>query len=213
MNKISTNNCPLCNRKSKVFYQHKNRLYYQCSHCKSIFVDQDLRPDLDAEKSRYKKHINDINDPGYQQFVSPITSSIMRDYSPKDKGLDFGAGTGPVISKLLEDQNYSIVQYDPFFHNFPKLLEEQYDYIACCEVIEHFYHPKKEFRLLKNLLAKGGRLYIMTNIYDDSIDFKTWKYKEDYTHVFIYQKETLEWIKEELNFSSLHIDGRLITFS
>jgi 2-polyprenyl-3-methyl-5-hydroxy-6-metoxy-1,4-benzoquinol methylase len=212
MNNRSSNICPLCNSKSKVFIQNKKRLYHQCTQCQSIFVDKGLRPDLDAEKSRYEEHINDIEDLGYQQFVSPITSAILRDYRPSDKGLDFGAGTGPVISKILNDNKYSIVQYDPFFHNYPKLLEEKYDYIACCEVIEHFHHPKKEFLLLKNLLAQGGRLYIMTSIYDDSIDFKTWNYKDDRTHVFIYQKETLQWIKEELGFSAMTIEGRLIIF-
>ena len=150
---------------------------------------------------------------GYQKFVSPITSAILRDYSQNDKGLDFGAGTGPVVSKILNDNKYSINQYDPFFHNYPDLLEKKYNYIACCEVIEHLYHPKKEFLMLKNLLAQGGRLYIMTSLYDDSINFKTWNYKDDCTHVFIYQKETLLWIKEELGFSTLTIAGRLITFS
>jgi 2-polyprenyl-3-methyl-5-hydroxy-6-metoxy-1,4-benzoquinol methylase len=207
------NNCPLCNSKSSVFFQHKKRLYHKCTQCQGIFVDKDLRPDLDAEKFRYEEHINDVEDLRYQQFVSPITLAILRDYSQKDKGLDFGAGTGPVISKVLNDKNYSIVQYDPFFHNHPNLLEEKYDYIACCEVIEHFYHPKKEFLLLKNLLAQGGHLYIMTSIYDECFDFKTWNYKDDNTHVFIYQKETLQWIKEEMGFLDMIIEDRLITFS
>lgn len=213
MNNSSTNNCPLCNSQSNVFFQHKKRLYHQCSNCQGIFVDKDLRPDLDAEKFRYEEHINDVDDLGYQQFVSPITSAILRDYNQNDKGLDFGAGTGPVISKVLNDKNYSIVQYDPFFHNYPNLLEEKYDYIACCEVIEHLYHPKKEFLLLKNLLSLGGRLYIMTSIYEENINFKTWNYKDDHTHVIIYQKETLQWIKEELGFSTMTIEDRLIIFS
>lgn len=207
------NNCPLCNGKSNVFFQHKKRLYHQCTQCQGIFVDKDLRPDLDVEKSRYEEHINDVEDLGYQKFVSPITAAILRDYSQEDSGLDFGAGTGPVISKVLNDKKYSIAQYDPLFHNYPELLEKKYDYIACCEVIEHFYHPKKEFLLLRNLLALGGRLFIMTSIYDRSINFKIWNYKDDHTHVFIYQKETLQWIKEEIGFSDMTIEDRLITFS
>ena len=213
MNNTSTNICPLCNSSGTVFFQHKKQLYHQCTRCQGIFVDKDLKPNLDAEKSRYEEHINDVEDLGYQKFVSPITSAILRDYSQNDKGLDFGAGTGPVVSKILNDNKYSINQYDPFFHNYPDLLEKKYNYIACCEVIEHLYHPKKEFLMLKNLLAQGGRLYIMTSLYDDSINFKTWNYKDDHTHVFIYQKETLQWIKEELGFSTLTIAGRLITFS
>jgi hypothetical protein len=213
LNNTTSNSCPLCNHESNIFFQHKKRLYHQCSNCLGIFIDKDLRPDLKVEKSRYEEHINDVENLGYQKFVSPITSAILRDYTPKDKGLDFGAGTGPVISKILEDKNYSIVQYDPFFHNFPNLLENQYDYIACCEVIEHFYHPKMEFILLKSLMVPNGRLYCMTEIYHESINFKTWNYKDDKTHVFIYHKKSLQWIKEKLGFANMTIDGRLIIFS
>lgn len=35
----------------------------------------------------YKEHNNDIKDEGYQNFVSPITLAIMRDFTQNDKGL------------------------------------------------------------------------------------------------------------------------------
>ena len=108
--------------------------------------------------------------------------------------------------------NFKIKAYDPIFHKNPKLLDEKYDYIACCEVIEHFYNPKKEFALLKKLLLKGGRLYCMTEIYDQNIDFGSWYYKNDPTHVFIYQRKTIDWINTEFGFSDVNINGRLITF-
>ena len=91
-------------------------------------------------------------------------------------------------------------------------MDEKYDYIACCEVIEHFYDPKKEFALLKKLLLKRGRLYCMTEIYDQNIDFGSWYYKNDPTHVFIYHKRTIDWINTEFSFSDVNINGRLITF-
>lgn len=43
---------------------------------------------------RYQKHNNDIEDDGYQKFVAPITTAIMKDFTQNHKGLDFGAGTG-----------------------------------------------------------------------------------------------------------------------
>ncbi|MFC1760167.1 methyltransferase domain-containing protein, partial [Candidatus Neomarinimicrobiota bacterium] len=139
--------------------------------------------------------------------------AIMKVFSADHKGLDFGAGTGPVISKILEDNKFQIKQYDPFFYNLPSLLESQYDYIAACEVIEHFHEPKKEFSLLKDLLLQNGKLYCMTNLYNENIDFHNWDYKSDITHVFIYQKKTIEWIKEEFGFSDVTIKERLITYS
>jgi hypothetical protein len=144
--------------------------------------------------------------------VYPITSAILRDFTKNHKGLDFGAGTGPVISKILIDNDFLIRQYDPFFHNNHNLLEEKYDYIAACEVIEHFNDPKKEFSLLKKILLQNGKLYCMTNIYNESIDFHTWDYKNDMTHVFIYHNKTVHWIKEECGFSNVTLEGRLITY-
>lgn len=175
-------------------------------------MDESLRLKTIDEKLRYETHNNDVFDKRYQNFVSPITSAILENFSKDHIGLDFGAGTGPVISKILGDNDFKIKQYDPFFHKNEKLLREKYDYIACCEVMEHFYSPKKDFGLLKNVLLKGGRLYCMTDIYDDSIDFSLWYYKNDPTHVFMYQKETIIWIKNEFRFSDVTIEGRLITF-
>ena len=155
-----TNPCPLCNSTADIFYEFKKQLYFQCVNCRAIFMAENLRPNPESEKSRYEEHINDVNDEGYQRFVSPITEGIMHDFKPGNKGLDFGAGTGPVISKVLKDNGYSILQYDPFFHNHPELLEQKYDYIACCEVIEHFYNPKKEFVLLRKLLRPNSCVHI-----------------------------------------------------
>ena len=207
------NKCPLCDSDSKIFYENKEKLFHQCNNCKGIFVDASLLSDSRKEKSRYEFHKNNVEDEGYQKFVAPITNSILEDYSKKDKGLDFGSGPTSVISKILNVKDFEIVQYDPFFHNYPELLEKKYNYIACCEVIEHFYSPKKEFILLKNLLQNKGKLYCMTNIYDENINFDKWYYKNDFTHVFFYHKDTFQWIKNEIGFSEMAIDGRLIVFT
>ena len=206
------NYCPLCNSNSTIFYKHKNLLYHQCNNCFGIFVDKNLILDKDAEMLRYKEHNNNVEDKRYQEFVSPITSAVLNQFSKTDKGLDFGAGTGPVISKILNDNNFNIVQYDPFFHNFPKLLEKQYNYIVCCEVMEHFNNPKKEFTLLKKLLLPNGKLFCMTDIYNETIDFHNWRYKNDQTHIFIYHKKTIQFIKKQFGFSKVTIDGKLISF-
>lgn len=204
--------CPLCTAPGQILYQNKSQLFYICSNCKGIFLDKSLRLKTTDEKLRYETHNNDVFDERYQNFVSPITKAILENFSEDHSGLDFGAGTGPVITKILKDNNFRIKAYDPFFNKNTKLLDEKYDYIACCEVIEHFYNPKKEFALLKNLLLNSGRLYCMTEIYDENIDFSTWYYKNDPTHVFIYQKKTIDWIKNKFGFRHVNINGRLITF-
>lgn len=178
-----------------------------------MFVDPEYILDNADEKMRYEEHDNDVNHPGFQKFVSPITSAITENYKTEHSGLDFGAGTGPVITKVLTDNKYQITPYDPFFHKYPERLNTTYDYIACCEVIEHFHDPYKEFKLLKSLLKKGGTLYCMTHIYDEHTPLKNWYYLNDPTHVFIYHKNTIAWITESIGFSKVTIDRKLICFS
>ena len=211
MNK-KPHNCPLCNNSGKIFYSSKRHTFNQCDICKSIYLDNSFFLNTEKEKERYEEHNNNVNDKKYQKFVSPITSAIFNNHTKDEKGLDFGAGTGPVIAKVLSSKNYNLSLYDPFFHNNKELLNNKYNYIASCEVIEHFHKPYKEFALLKSLLNNEGHLYLMTNIYNDSIDFRTWYYKDDKTHVFIYTKETLQWIKKEFGFKSLNIEGHFIEF-
>jgi 2-polyprenyl-3-methyl-5-hydroxy-6-metoxy-1,4-benzoquinol methylase len=165
-----------------------------------------------SEKSVYQQHQNDVNDKAYQKFVSPITNRVIDDLSTTSKGLDFGAGTGPVLAKVLNDNGFEMDIYDPYFHNHPKLLEKRYDFIASCEVIEHFYNPYKEFKLFKKLLNPHAKIYLMTEIYTQEIDFTSWYYKNDPTHVFFYTKKTFEWIKNEFDFNSVVVDERLIVF-
>jgi len=123
---MSINICPLCSSNSKIFYQFKTRLYHQCKNCSAIFMDKSLILNVDAERLRYEEHNNDVENIGYQNFVSPITSNILNDFNKTSKGLDFGAGTGPVITKILKDNKFNIELYDPFFHNAPNLLKNKY---------------------------------------------------------------------------------------
>jgi SAM-dependent methyltransferase len=205
--------CPLCKTPSSLFYENKRSLYWLCPTCSAIFLDQKYLPSPEEEAERYQTHNNDVNDAGYQKFVSPIVNQILENFSPQSVGLDFGAGTGPVISKMLLDKGFQVAQYDPFFHNFPELLNNKYNYIACCEVIEHFHNPAKEFQMLKRMLLPDGKLYCMTSIYNPEIDFSKWYYKNDPTHVFIYQAETLKYIAKQFSYSNVEIFGNLVVFS
>ena len=179
--------CPLCATENELFLELKQN-YFKCLECGAIYVDKKQLPDNQSEKQRYELHDTDTDDPGYRKFISPITSSILKDFTPEHRGLDFGAGTSAIISKVLHEQGYDLVNYDPYFHPNTQVLEKDYDYISSCEAIEHFYEPYKEFKLLKSLLKKGSKLYLMTDLYDEGIDFAKWYYKNDPTHVFFYSQ-------------------------
>lgn len=203
--------CTLCNSKALLFSKIDHNEYYKCLTCLSIFLHPSAYISLQEERKRYEEHNNDVDDPGYQKFVSPIVNGIQELFQPEHTGLDFGSGTGPVITKLLQDKGYTIDLYDPFFCNNPDKLTKRYDYIACCEVIEHFHNPQKEFRLLHSLLKPGGVLFCMTEVYSEGIDFTKWYYKNDPTHVFFYHAEAFNWIRLNLGYSDVIITKRLIT--
>lgn len=191
----------------------KTRKYYSCAGCGAIMLGADHFLSAEKEKQRYLAHNNDVDDPGYRKFVAPILNSVKAGFGREHQGLDFGAGPGPVISKQLKNDGYDIRLYDPLFHNDPAALETAYDYIVCCEVMEHFARPAEEFGRLRRLLKKNGKLLCMTRIYHSGIDFENWHYKNDTTHIFFYSMKTLEWIKANYDFASMLVDGRLIELS
>ena len=173
-------------------------------------MDDQYHLSAKQEKAIYETHINDVNDIRYQNFTSPITYFVLEHCLAKHKGLDFGSGTGPVISSVLMKNGYDIVQYDPFFAPQQELLNNSYDYIVSCEVFEHFYQPKLEIDRLISLLNDDGYLLIMTILYHQHIDFKTWSYRKDPSHVFIYRKETIEYIAKRKNLEIEIITDRFI---
>lgn len=204
--------CLLCGSDTKEFKIWKEREFLQCTHCESLMVTLDSYLSLEDEKKRYEEHENDVEDIGYQTFVSPIVNEVLKHQKSDDVGLDFGAGTGPVITKLLKDSGYQIEIYDPFFANDQEKLKKAYDYIVCCEVMEHFHQPIKEFKTLRALLKPGGTLYLKTKLYGSHVKFDGWNYKNDPTHVFIYHEKALHYIKETFGFSEVILDGDMIIY-
>ncbi len=200
------NKCPLCKNMGKEFYQDS---YFLCENCNGIFLNPTRYLSPKDEKKRYETHLNDVNDKRYQNFVMPLVSHVLANYNSTDLGLDFGAGTEPVVSKLLSDKGYLIKQYDPFFANDENILKYQYDYIVSSEVVEHFHNPDLEFVKLRSLLRKGGELICKTHIYNPDIKFSNWYYKNDLTHVFIYQKETIEYIANHFAMRITRLDDRI----
>ncbi len=164
----------------------------------------------EAEKSRYDEHNNDVNDAGYRNFVKPLVDTVLSKFTPGAAGLDYGAGPGPVAAVMLKEKGYQVELFDPYYWSDSRLLEKKYDFIICCEVIEHFYWPAREFHLLRSLLRPGGSLMCMTETIDDTFDFGQWYYKNDPTHVFFYHPRALRWIKEKYEFSILTVRKRVI---
>lgn len=204
--------CTLCKANTADFFKKESRKYVRCQNCKAVLLHPEYYITGNSEKERYLEHNNDVDDPRYQKFVNPIVSRVLEDFPNTSTGLDYGCGTGPVATTALQKHSYKINLYDPYFENHPKVLEETYDFIICCEVMEHFHNPFEEFKRLYALLNPGGKLYCKTSIFYESIDFNKWYYKNDLTHVFFYSEESLEWIRANFGFESLEISPKLIVF-
>lgn len=198
--------CRLCGEKNELFFGTE---FYSCNNCCGISRKSSSLPDAEKEKKRYDHHQNSPDD-GYVDFISPLINHIINTISIDKKGLDFGSGPESVISKILSEKHYNISKYDPFYENNLELLKEKYDFIIAIEVVEHFHSPSTEFEKMKNQLKENGELLIMTHLYDESIDFGKWYYKNDFTHVFFYTKECFNWIKTHFQFKEMEINDRFI---
>lgn len=218
---LQTPKCPLCVYEADYFLTYKtktgSRNYYLCNNCASIHLDKNELLSFHEEEQRYAMHNNNVEDVRYQQFVSPISNQIIQEQNKNASGLDYGCGPGPVITHVLEEKGFSNIKlYDPYFFNNPKLLDSTYQFIICCEVIEHFSNPKKEFKLIKNLLNTGGKFYGKTELLHEGLDaegFQKWWYKNDPTHCFFYSKKTLRYIAKTFQFSNLEIRDKFFVLT
>ncbi len=204
--------CPLCFGDSNLFALVEHKRYFECEDCKGVFLPKSFHLDSDCELKRYKMHNNDVDDIRYQNFVSDLISLVKNSFNQTHKGLDFGCGNGPVITKLLREDNYALWLYDPYFYPDVEALEKRYDYIICCEVIEHFSNPNIEFKRLKKMLNKGGKIFAKTSFFDENIKFEKWYYKDDPTHIFFYSEPTLQKISEVAGFSSFKKFEKIVVF-
>ena len=77
--------CPFCLNNSIPFYKDE---FYECSCCGGIFRPKEKLLDEEKEKERYDSHTNNSDDLGYQNFVSPITNAVLKEY--KKENLEIG---------------------------------------------------------------------------------------------------------------------------
>ena len=99
----------------------------------------------------------------------------------------------------MEKKGFQIDLYDPYFYPNKKVFNNKYEFITCTEAAEHFYNPLAEFNKMNEILNKGGILAVMTSLYDDSIDFESWYYRRDPTHVIFYKEKTFNIIAKQRN--------------
>ena len=194
--------CPLCaHRDPPAFARVDGVPYRRCPTCRLVFVEPDHRPGRVEERARYETHENHPEDEGYRAFLHRLAGPLMERLEPGARGLDYGSGPGPTLSVMLEERGFSMRIYDPFFAPDAEALRARYDFVTCTETIEHFHHPGRELDRLDGLVRAGGWLGVMTRVFTEDVDFESWWYVRDPTHVAFYAPETLAWIGDRFGWT------------
>ena len=205
--------CPLCKKNnSTLFCKEQHRSYFQCPCCSLLYVPSCHHLSPVEEKKRYDTHTNHPDDPEYRDFLNRLVSPLLPYLPTGGKGIDYGSGPGPTLSLMFSEFGFHMKDYDPFYANYNKVLEEEYDFLTCSETMEHFSNPKEEWELFLKLVKRGGWIGIMTQLYEREIDFSQWYYKNDPTHVSFYSKETFKWLAEEYNLRLLFGERSVVFF-
>lgn len=193
--------CPLCFSKQTVdYYQDKLRPYLQCQNCSLVFVPVIAHLSQASEKAIYDLHQNNLLDQGYQTFLSRLSTPLLSYLKPNSYGLDYGCGPAPLLARLLENAGHQMAVYDPLYAKHDSALEQNYDFICCTEVAEHFRDPQAEFKKLFDLLNPDGILAIMTKRVTDQTAFSRWHYKNDQTHISFFSESTFLWLANHYQF-------------
>ncbi|MCL1092010.1 class I SAM-dependent methyltransferase [Shewanella profunda] len=196
--------CPLChNSQTYILLQDKKRSFYVCVTCGLTFADANSHLPPTAEKQRYGSSRAPSKQRQLSQFILPLLKQIQHQQAGHLLGLNFGRILDDASLETIEDAGHKLNQYDPFFAPDHETLKQEYDFICCYRVFEHFQNPMKEWSLLSRLLRPGGWLAISTPLLIDLDSFAKWHYKNNLTHVSFYQRHTFEYLAKNSDFELL----------
>ena len=190
--------CRVCLRNSLAPFLQKDGLnYLRCCQCQATLVSAAQLPSHQTQLQKYQQHQNDPLDARYREFLNRLAAPLLAELPANQVGLDFGCGPGPALADMLSQAGHSMRLYDPFFFPDATVLDQQFDFVTCTEVAEHFHQPHAEFTRMVALLKPGGLLALMTSFQHDDSRFADWHYRRDPTHVTFYKQETFDFIAAE----------------
>lgn len=209
-------NCPLCfsENSNHFFRQEKlSRDFYRCDFCDLVFVDRGQLVTQADEKKRYQLHDNSTRSPGYEKFLLRLVAAVDKHVDKAARGLDFGEGPYPMLRELLKENGYlNVLGFDPLFNNQDLGTLGSFQFITCCEVIEHMNKPAQQIEALVKLLNTEGLLVISTGITEKGIKFENWHYLNDETHINLFSDKTFAYLAEIYNLEILQRERDLIAF-
>ncbi|GIU42928.1 methyltransferase domain-containing protein [Shewanella colwelliana] len=201
--------CPLCSNDNCVpFYQDRKRAIYRCKACELLFADANSHLPPAAELNKYQTAANKHK--ALQQFVMSLLEQCAQQTTQPLLGLNFGRTLETSVVNTISQRGHQLYQYDPFFAPDHSLLKQQYDFIACYKVFEHFRFPNKEWNLLCSILKPGGWIAINTQLLVQLNGFAKWHHKNNLTHVSFYQQATFQFLAQQADFKLLFASNDLI---
>jgi hypothetical protein len=195
--------CNLCGSKTLTLVDPNLKIkdrklrYHRCTQCGFTKKEDAALIDSSSEKAQYDFHENHIENEGYKNLLQGFIDDTVTPFKASGSLLEYGAGPGPVLGKLLSDMGFEVTLYDPYYHVDKEALKKRYDVITSTEVFEHFYEPLKTIKTLVNCLNSNGILAIQTSFKTmDDETFLTWWYRRDLTHVSFYTLESFKVISD-----------------
>jgi SAM-dependent methyltransferase len=187
--------CKLCQATSCLHIgQQARRTFIHCPACGLVFVPESEYLTVEGERSRYDRHDNTPSNLGYRRFLSEVADSVVGLGLGEGTVLDFGAGKHAVLTQLLRERGLRARDYDPLYGRGDDALEERYDLVVLCEVIEHLRDLRSELASLRECLRPAGRVLLRTQIYPAVELIADWWYSRDPTHLNFFGEATMDTV-------------------
>lgn len=224
---------------SKVNGKNYTRFWYKCNNCLVLFNVQKLVnkkklqkisknyfkidfPNLTPEK-RFKNIINLANKDSDNYYRVKRVAKFLSKTRKHSKLLDFGAGLGIFLFKLIklkfknhnkwnffsfepDISNKKLIKKNIFIKNIDKNIfkkKNYYDFITLNKVLEHIEKPIELLTRLRSILKDGAVIYIEVPHISGALK------KNDSSlvslHYNIFSKASLEFISFKLNFNILDL--------
>lgn len=203
--------------------------YFECSNCgllQSHHLDSLTPFDL-GKIANYPPNVD--FDSGAAWRLSCIANRVeqlvklrlMPRANRNFKALDFGSGTGFLVSYLAHRFGWITVGYDPYcgpafgqgkvFTEWEAIVQRgPYDLIVASEVFEHFTNPREDLIRIRDVLAKDAAfVYVTTGLYIPGVTDSNWSYLAPQSghHVSFYARQTMKEIARLMGANGVYQAG------
>ncbi|HIP52079.1 MAG TPA: class I SAM-dependent methyltransferase [Campylobacterales bacterium] len=208
--------CKICQASTSLIKDSKKELiYYRCSICGFVFLDDRYIVNEIEEKKKYDQHNNSLENEGYVQMFEDFIDLSIEPYRKHiQRVLEFGSGPEPVLAELLKRRNLEVDIYDLYYSPKKVYENKSYDLITSTEVFEHLSKPLEVLELLVEHTNKNGYIALMTKFPPkDDKEFLAWWYRRDPTHISFFTPESFEVMAEKVGLRVLKtINKNIVVF-